>query len=52
MAPPSHVLYICKDRDPAASLNTLFQSNDCHDEELFNNIYSEFPLVQIVSFYL
>lgn len=52
MASPSQVLYISEDRDPTVSLNSLLHCDDCHDEELFPNICSEFPLVQIVPFYL
>lgn len=47
MALPSQVLFISQ--DSTASLNNLFQCNYCHDKELFPNIWSEFPLLQIVS---
>lgn len=52
MASSSQVLYVSKDRDPTASLKSLFQCNDCQDEELFPNICLQCPLVQTVSFYL
>jgi len=52
MASPSQILYISEDRDPTAYLNSLFQCNVSHDEELFPNICSEFLFMQIVSYHL
>lgn len=51
MASPIQVLYIFKDREPTASLDSLFLCTYGNDK-LFPNICSELPFLQIFTFYL